>query len=137
MPFVFRQCRRFVGDIESQSSGFLVGEIACGASSMGNSELSLRFFSFQRCFAFFDMECQSGGFTGFVSEFLCDGGCSSVSAAGATRDSNSESPTCIGGGLDIRVVWSPELGGFFGLGDPRRFMGGRAGDGDDVLGEEC
>ena len=55
----------------------------------------------------------------------------------ATRDSNSESPTCIGGGLGIRVGWSPELGGLFGLGDPRRFMGGRVGDEDDVLGEEC
>ena len=41
------------------------------------------------------------------------GGGSSVTlvSAAVTRDSNSESPTCIGGGLGIRVGWSPELGG--------------------------
>ena len=59
--------------------------------------------------------------------------CSSVEAAAvATRDSNLESPTCIGGGLGIRDGWSPELGGLFGLEGPRRFMGGRAGDEGDV-----
>ena len=132
MLFVFRQCRCFVGDIESQSSGFLVGGVACGASLKGNSEFVLRFFSFQRCFAFFDMKCQSGGFTGFVCECLWDDDCSSAAPAVATRDSNSESPTCIGGGLGIRDGWSPELGGLFGLEGPRQFMGGRAGDEDGV-----
>jgi len=68
------------------------------------------------------------------SDLKTFGGMVSPSAAAAvvTRDSNSESPTCIGGGLGIRVGGSPELGGLFGLGVPRRFMGGRAGDEGDV-----
>ena len=70
-------------------------------------------------------------------ECFWDDACSSAVAAVVTRDSNSESPTCIGGGLGIRVGWLPELGGLFGLGDPRLFMGGRAGDEGDVSGKGC
>ena len=60
--------------------------------------------------------------------------CSSAAAAGTTRDSNSESPTCIGGRLAIRVGWSPGLGGLHALGDSRWCMGGKVGDDGDVLG---
>ena len=82
------------------------------------------FFSFHfRCCAF-DMFSQFIGLFGFGSlrecgECFWGGACPSAAAAVATRDSNSESPTCIGEGLGIRVGWSPELGGLFGLGDPR------------------
>ncbi len=69
----------------------------------------------------------------FGLEGFLGGGCSSA-VEGATRDSNSDSPTCIGGRLAIRVGWSPGLGGLHALGDSRWCMGGKAGDDGDVLG---
>jgi len=131
----------FVGDILCQSSGFgSGGPGVCGVGSWAGSGRMVSgcgFFSFHFRCCVFDIVNQFAGLFGFGSlrvsgECLWDGDCSSVAAAGATRDSNSESPTC--GRLGILVAWSMELGGLCGLGDSRRCMGGKAGDGGDLLG---
>jgi hypothetical protein len=54
-------------------------------------------------------------------------------AAVATRDSNSESRTCIGGRLDIWVGWSRELRGLRGDGESLPWMEGSLVCG----GEDC
>ena len=114
LVFLYSQCSLSRGDIVLQLAGFGAGGpgvcVVGSRAVWGRIISGCGFFSFHlRCWVF-DMFSQFAGLFGFGSlrvsgDSLCDAGCSSASEAAAvsTRDSNSESPTCIGGRFCIRV----------------------------------
>ena len=124
-----------------QFAGFWMGEVACWEPYCGSGRVSDGCgFAFACVWNhlsrfFFEEESQSSagrsgfrdlrgrGCTSAADKFPRDG-CSSVS----TRDSNSESRTCIGGRLGIWVGWTPKLGGLRWFGGVGPLMGGRAGN---------
>ena len=113
--------------MDFQSSGFLAGEAWCWAgrdSGSGRVVSWCKFASFQRCFAFLDIESQLGGFAG-LSNFKCP------RAGSATRCGSEAWP--MGGRWGVEVDWSEWLGDCCGLGVARPWIGGSLVGG----GEKC